>query len=238
MSGPMWFFLKLSRAASHHDDITDHLKTWEPYSICHPESLPPLWWIFFFIPPLFIILVPYARSGLLNMCQTLFMRVKLLMRPGENPPLLSHTRIIWHEEALWAECPGRCGLSEPSCVTLDRNQESIHMRPGEGTAAILIFPASPRGGERSGGEAQDGDISATLQCIIKKWAIQDLLQIDCDLFRLQRGWWKHFQGRVCRPGLKPFKVCVNVFTYSRIRDRVAQVIQELHLTILLSRHLN
>lgn len=164
----------------HYTAMTSSI--WKPESHIPSATSQWLWsFVFSFLSPRLIILAPYARSGsltLLNMCQTLFMRVKLFKRPiyrRRKPSPALTPNAVWHAEAHKAECSGRCGRqrgpSEPSSVTLDQTQESIYLRRGEGTAAILIFPVSPRGGEWRRGEEQDGDISTALQCIMKKGLI-------------------------------------------------------------------
>lgn len=81
-----WHPLKCGFPENAQDCITalwDHPSLTEfekPFSICHMiSSLCPMKDFF----PLFMILIPYARSDfltILNMCQTLFVRVKLFRR--------------------------------------------------------------------------------------------------------------------------------------------------------------
>lgn len=64
---------------------------------------------------------------------------------------------------------GFCTLSirpsEPFSETLAEPTSASVEDAGERMAAILIYPVSPRGGERRRGEEQDGDISSTLHHI-------------------------------------------------------------------------
>lgn len=144
-------------------------KNLKPCSICRTRRRVPSDGGGVFSSRLLIIFVPYARSGswtLPNVCQTLFMRVKLFNTPTYERRKSSHIHNLAHR----AECSGRCGrqrsLSEPLSVTLDWTQESIYVRQGEGRQPYWSAQFLPE--ERRGGEEQDGDISTTLQCIIQK----------------------------------------------------------------------
>lgn len=137
------------------------------YSICRTRRRVPSDCGGVFSSRLLIISVPYARSGSLtlsNMCQTLFKRVKLFNTPTYERRKSSHV----HNLAHGAECIGRCGRQR-AFICNSRLNPRVHLyETRRGPAAILICTVSPRGGERRGGEEQDGDISTTLQCIIQK----------------------------------------------------------------------
>ncbi len=139
--------------------VIDNLKIWKPYSICHMVRSRCLWRIF--SSPLLIIVIPYARSGsltLLNMCQTLFMRVKLFKRPiykqRKSSSVLTHTyNPARRGTRSWVL--GQVWLAVGSIWTLicnSRLNPRVHLsETSGGQAAILISPVSPRGGEGRGG---------------------------------------------------------------------------------------
>lgn len=103
------------------------------------------------------------------------MRVKLFKRPiykrRKSSSALTHNYIparrgtqSWVLGQVWLAVGSIWAL-----ICNSRLNPRVHLSETRGgQAAILISPVFPRGGEWRGGEEQDGDISTTLQCILKK----------------------------------------------------------------------
>lgn len=155
------------------------------YSICRTRRRVPSDCGGVFSSRLLIISVPYARSGSLtlsNMCQTLFKRVKLFNTPTYELRKSSHV----HNLAHGAECSAGVADSEPLSVTLDWTQESIYVRQGEGRQpywSAQFLPEEERGGE---GRNKMETLAPHYSVSYRRGVIQDLLQIDWDLFTRQQ----------------------------------------------------
>lgn len=127
----------------------------------------------FFPPPLLIILGAYARSGSLtlsNMCQTVFMRVKLFRRPiykwRKSCSVLTNIHNLARRGIVsWCRCVWQRG-SIGAFMCNSRPNPRVNLAE-TGGQPYWSRPVSPRGGERRQGVEQDGGISTTLQCIVK-----------------------------------------------------------------------
>lgn len=159
--------MKLSRTVQQHNDIIDNLKSRDLYSVCRV----------FFRSGL-IIFLPYARKGFPNAIEHvsnsihegLIIQNRLSHKRG-NPffQIWSGMHGCWDLSAHWRRRGRQRGPSEPPLWNFSLSPR-VHLSAmwGERMAAILIFPVSPRGGERRQGEEQDGGISSALHHITQK----------------------------------------------------------------------
>lgn len=244
-------FLEIVQAALHHNDIIRHRQLENLKAIFHlPHDKLPVTVKDFFPSPLFIILISYARGGsltLLNMCQTLFMTVKLFKRPiykrRKSFSALTHIYILarkgtqsWVLGQVWLVVGSVWAL-----ICNSRPNPRVHLSETRGgQAAISISPVSLRGREE-----QDGDISTTLQCIKKKgwYRISSKLTMSSLLCNMggkntskvvvEGEDSMYFHRFTTSPDLCIYLESM-VFTLTlHIRYKVAQVIQDVHQCLLI-----